>query len=165
MLNPCLKCRWHRSPIESEWRIYVSVMTHICVSKLTIICSDNGLSPGRRHAIIWTNAWILLTGPLGTKFSEILLESCKFSFKIMYLKLSSYNLRQFCVGPNEMIFGLNVSEALLCIHNSLGYSVWWICVSNVLTIRFASLSIFDLSVLHKCHWILFQWKFVMINRW
>ena len=35
-------------------------VTHICVSKLTIIGSDNGLSPGRRHAIIWTNARILL---------------------------------------------------------------------------------------------------------
>ena len=27
-------------------------VTHICVSKLTIIASDNGLSPGRRQAII-----------------------------------------------------------------------------------------------------------------
>ena len=46
-------------------------VTHICVSKLTIIGSDNGLSPGRRQAIIWTNAGILLIGPLGTNFSEI----------------------------------------------------------------------------------------------
>ena len=38
-------------------------MMHICVSKLTIIGSDNGLSPSRRQAIIWTNAWILLIGP------------------------------------------------------------------------------------------------------
>ena len=35
-------------------------MTHIWVSKLTIIGSDNGLSPSRRQAIIWTNAGILL---------------------------------------------------------------------------------------------------------
>ena len=34
-------------------------LTHICVSKLTIIGSDNGLSPGRRQAIIWTNDGIL----------------------------------------------------------------------------------------------------------
>ena len=27
-------------------------VTHICVSKLTIFGSDNGLSPGRRQAII-----------------------------------------------------------------------------------------------------------------
>ena len=38
--------------------------THICVGKLTIIGSDNGLSPGRSQAIIWTNAGILLIGPL-----------------------------------------------------------------------------------------------------
>ena len=42
-------------------------VTHICVGKLTIIGSDNGLSPGRRQAIIWTNAGILLIRPLGIK--------------------------------------------------------------------------------------------------
>ena len=36
-------------------------VTHICVGNLTIIGSDNGLSPGRRQAIIWTNVGILLT--------------------------------------------------------------------------------------------------------
>ena len=43
-------------------------VTHICVSEVIIIGSDNGLSPGRRQAIIWTNAGILLTGLLGTNF-------------------------------------------------------------------------------------------------
>ena len=42
---------------------------------------DNGLSPGRRGAIIWTNAGILLIGPLGTNFSEILIEIDIFSLK------------------------------------------------------------------------------------
>ena len=46
-------------------------VTHICVIELTIIGSNNGLSPGRRQAIIWTNAGILLIGILGTNFSEI----------------------------------------------------------------------------------------------
>ena len=46
-------------------------MTHICISKLTIIGSDNGLSPVQRQAIIKTNATIMLIGTLGTKFSEI----------------------------------------------------------------------------------------------
>ena len=45
-------------------------VTHICVAKLTNIGSDNGLSPGRRQAIIWTNAGILLIWPLGTNFSD-----------------------------------------------------------------------------------------------
>ena len=48
-------------------------VTHICVSKLTIIGSDNGLAPGRRQAIILTNAGIILIEPLGTNFSEILI--------------------------------------------------------------------------------------------
>ena len=56
-------------------------MTHICVGKLTIIGSDNGLSPGRRQAIIWTNAEILLIRPLRTNFSEILIEFHIFSIK------------------------------------------------------------------------------------
>ena len=47
---------------------------HIYVGNLTIIGSDNGLSPGRRQAIIWTNAGILLIEPLGTNFSEISIE-------------------------------------------------------------------------------------------
>ena len=49
-------------------------VTHICVGNLTIICSDNGLSPDRRQAITWTNVGILLIGPLGTNFSEMLIE-------------------------------------------------------------------------------------------
>ena len=49
-------------------------VTHICVSKLTIIGSDNGLSPGRLQAIIWTNDVILLIGALGTTFTEILIK-------------------------------------------------------------------------------------------
>ena len=46
-------------------------VTHICVGKVTIIGSDNGMSPGRRQAIIWTNTEILLIGPLGANFSEL----------------------------------------------------------------------------------------------
>ena len=60
-------------------------MTHICVGKQSIIGSDNGLSPGGRQAIIWTIAGILLIGPLGTNFSEILIEIHTFSFKKMHL--------------------------------------------------------------------------------
>ena len=46
-------------------------MTNICVGNLTIIGSNNGLSPGLRQAIIWTNAGILLIGPIETNFNEI----------------------------------------------------------------------------------------------
>ena len=82
-------------------------VTHICVSKLTIIGSDNGLSPGRRQAIIWTNAGILSTGPLGTNVSEILIEIYIFSFKKMQLKMPSGKWRPSCLG-------LNVLKGYLC---------------------------------------------------
>ena len=75
-------------------------MTHICVGKLTIIGSDNGLSPAWRQAIIWTNAGILLIGPLGTNFSEILIRIQTFSFTKMHLKMLSAKWRPFCLGLN-----------------------------------------------------------------
>ena len=86
----------------SHWIIHWGRLTHICVDKLTIIGSDNGLSPGRRQAIIWTNAGILLIGPLRTNFREILIEIYKFPFKKMYLKMSSGKSRPFCLGLNEL---------------------------------------------------------------
>ena len=73
-------------------------VTHICVSKLTIIGPDNGLSPGRRQTIVWTNAGILLIGPLVTNFSEILIKIHTFLFKKMHFKMSSGKLRPFCLG-------------------------------------------------------------------
>ena len=95
---------------EKLWQICLGLnvlthwgrVTHICVSKQTIIGSDNGLSPGRRQAIIWTNAGILLIGPLGTNFSEILIEIYIFSFKKMHLKMSSGNWQPFCLGLNAL---------------------------------------------------------------
>ena len=78
-------------------------VTHICVANLTIIGSDNGLSPGRRQAIIWTNAGILFIGPPGPpNFSEILIEILTFSFKKMRLKVSSAKWRPFCLGLNVL---------------------------------------------------------------
>ena len=62
----------------------------------------NGLSPGRRQAIIWTNAGILLIGPWGTNFSEILIGIQAFSFKEMHLKMSSAKWCQFCLGLNVL---------------------------------------------------------------
>ena len=88
---------------------------HICVSKLTIIGSDNGLSPARRQAIIWTNAGILLIGPLGTNLSEILIEILTFSFKKMLMKVLSAKRRPFCLGLNVLTTLINTSSAS-CIY-------------------------------------------------
>ena len=78
-------------------------VTHICASELTIIGSDNGLSPGRRQAIIWNNAWLLLIEPSGTNFSEISIGIQTFSFKKMHLNMSSAKWRPFCLGLSVLI--------------------------------------------------------------
>ena len=75
---------------------------HICVGKPIIIGSDTGLSPDRHQAIIWANAGILLIGPLGTNFSEILTGIQIFSFKKMHLQMSSAKWRPFCLGLNVL---------------------------------------------------------------
>ena len=73
--------------------------------KLTIIGANNGLSPRRRQAIIWTNDGLLLTGTLRTNFSEILNETHKltFSFKTMHLKMASAKWRPFSLGINVLM--------------------------------------------------------------
>ena len=95
-----------------------SRVTHICVNKLTIIGSGNGLSPGRRQAIIWTNAGILLNGPLGTNINQILIEIHIFSFKKISFKMSSGKWRPCCLG-------LNVSKTSFCIG----------CKANIIAIK------------------------------
>ena len=77
-------------------------VTHICLIKLTIIGSDNGLLPDQGQAIIWINAGFLSIGPLGTKFSEILIKISNFSFTKMHLKLSSAKWRPFCPEGDEL---------------------------------------------------------------
>ena len=96
-------------------------MTHVCVSKLIIIGLNNGLSPGRRQAILWTNAGILLIGPLGTNFSEILIEIHVFSFKKMHLKMSSGKRRPFCLSlnvlTNKLLINRDAMILMWCHHN------------------------------------------------
>ena len=99
---------------------------HICACRLTITGSDNGLSPGRRQAIIWTNAGILLLGPLGTNVSENSIEILTFSFTKMRLKVSSAKWRPFCLGLNALTllvlrleyFGLTMSVPCTCLSSS-----------------------------------------------
>ena len=61
----------------------------ICIGGLNIIGLDNDLSPGWSQAIIWTNTGILLIVPLGTNFSEILIQMHTCLFRGMHLKMSS----------------------------------------------------------------------------
>ena len=76
--------------LEFRWSLFLGL-------QLTIfhIGADNGLAPIRRQAIIWTNAGILLTGPLGRNL-----------FKKMHLKMSSLKCWPFCLSLNVLMFRL-----------------------------------------------------------
>ena len=106
-----INCSQSVSTLLTHW----GRVTHICVSKLNIIGSDNGLSPGRRQAIIWTNDGILLIRTLRTHFSEIVSEIHTFSFKKTHFKMSSGKWRPSCLG-------LNVLKAKC--HRWLNYILW-----------------------------------------
>ena len=101
LFDDALKTHWGR-------------VTHICVGNLTTIGSDNGLSPYRRQAIIWTNGGILLIGHIGTNLSEISIEILTFSFKKMRLKASSAKWRPFRLGLNVLTHWGRVTHA--CIY-------------------------------------------------
>ena len=77
-------------------------VTHICVSKLAIIGSDNGFLLRWCQANIWTNAWILVIWPLRTNFIENLLGIQRFLVKKMHLKMLSVMWRSFCLGLNVL---------------------------------------------------------------
>ena len=94
--------------------IIESLLTHwwyICVSKLTVIASDNDLSPGRRQAIIWTSAGMLLIGPLGTNFSENLIE------------IITFNSRK-CIWKCRLENGDRLVSASMCYRNAVTNPVW-----------------------------------------
>ena len=78
-----------------QWSINASV-------NYTIIGSDNGLSPDQRQAIILTNAGILLIEPLGTKFSQMIIDIHKFSSNNMHLKLLSAKWQPFRLSLNVL---------------------------------------------------------------
>ena len=128
-------------------------VTHICVSKLTIIGSDNGLSPDRRQAIIWTNAGILLIGPLGTNFSEILIGIQTFSFTKMRLKMSSAKWSPFCGGTVALhciskLVALIVSDRV-CEHSLFPSPLICPIIRNICIGPLAR----NLTIVGGCHFI------------
>ena len=92
MIKKCVSITtttWHINSCPTWWRIYASI-------NWDSIGSDNGLSPIRRQAIIWTNAGLLWIRPEETNVSEILFKIQNFSFTKMHLKISSAKRRTFC---------------------------------------------------------------------
>ena len=140
VIQYCLHC-----PTLTHW----GRVTHICVGKLTIINSDNGLSPQRRQAIIWTNAGILLIGPLGTNFNEILIENQTFSLKKTRLKMSSVKCCSFRLGLNVLnkvshsysYISNSIADALELLQSCTETSIWAPGFSKFSRIFYAARSI------------------------
>ena len=83
-------------------------VTHICVYELTIIGSDNDLSPWSAPSHYLNNSGRVLTGPSATIFSVILIEIHSFSFAKMHSKMSSGKWLPFCLGLSVLRRSLNV---------------------------------------------------------
>ena len=77
-------------------------VTHICVSKLTIIGIDNGLSPVRCQAIILTNAGMLLIRTFWTNVGKFHTFSCKkMHLKTVY-EMAAILSRPQCVNYDNI---------------------------------------------------------------
>ena len=122
-------------------------VTHICVSKLTIIGSDNGLPPDWRQAIIWTNAGLLLIQTLRTNFSEILIRIHTFSNKKMHLKMSSGKCWLFCLGLKVLIHKEITPNLYIFNYANPVYGVATIC-HQVCWLRWGHPSLFHTATYH-----------------
>ena len=83
-------------PIQTGDLTHWGRVTHICVSNLTIIVSDNGLSPGRHQSHYPNQCCFIVNWNLRKKFQWIIIEIKTFSVKNMQLKMSSGKWRPFC---------------------------------------------------------------------
>ena len=98
-LNQCWQdLQRHMASLGPNELTHWGLVTHTCISELTIIASDNGLLLGCRQTLFWTRAYWYL----GTNFSEIIIEIHTFSLKKMHLKMPSGNLWPFFLGLNVL---------------------------------------------------------------
>ena len=97
---------------------------HICVGDLTIIDSDNCLSHGRRQAIIWTNAELWLNGPLGTNFSEFLIEILTFSFQENAFESVVREMAAIFLGSNVLMI-IDTRFAFVANAVPIDVGCWW----------------------------------------
>ena len=102
---------------------------HICISKLTIIGSDNCLLPGQHQAIIWTCVGIVLIGPLGTNFNAIwTVKIHTFSIKKKHLNVLSGKWQPFCLSFNMLIHG-GLNKITVILQTFIMSAKWWLFCS------------------------------------
>ena len=133
-------------------------VTHIFVSKLTITRSDNGLSAPNHYS---NQCWNFFE-PLGTTFSEIVIEIHIFSFMEMHFKMSSAKWWPFCLGLNVLTWG---SDPLYTLLNHM----IWICYGcvkvNVITNINISCIVWILDHLFIVPCVACIYNFIKIKPW
>ena len=139
-------------------------MTHNCVGNLTIIASDNGLSPDRRQAIIWTNARVSVNGTLRNKLqwnlnwnSNIFIQENV--FESVVCEMAAILSRPQCVNAVLLIAPASYRG------RHLAYSVkWWLgmAVKHLLVLDWMFFCYFGFSITSIIYffwvltWIWFQ---------
>ena len=141
-------------------------MTHICISKLNTVGSDNGLSPGRHQAIILTNVLSFVNEIISGRSPDILK-------KYSILKNNRYDMRRIAelnVPPRRTqicdkavrVFGAsqwNKLEKYMLQHrfkNVLRNSCWnIICLDTMYEFCWMQIHFF-LYVIYLLHHVLFM---------
>ena len=105
---------WHIQN-TTIWLTHWDRVTHICVGKLIIIVSDNGLLPARRQAVIWHNIRDIVNWTLGNKLqwnfnrnSNIFIQEN--AFESVICEMASILYQPQCAEPS-----LDTGSAMLTI--------------------------------------------------
>ena len=99
------KTKWNSNTDFPPGRTFLTHwgrVAQLCVGRLVIIGSDNGLPPDRRQAFIWTNYGLLSIGLLQTYFSGNIIKIHQFPLTKMHVKMSSAKWRPSCLGFNVL---------------------------------------------------------------
>ena len=122
-------CLFNRNTPNTVVLTHWGRVTHICVSKLTIIGSDNGLSPGRHHHYL-NQCWNIVNSNLTNKLQwNLKRNSCIFihenGFENVVCEMASILSRPPCV-TNATIRAY-MWNRILCICFCSQYCTlsWW----------------------------------------
>ena len=151
--------------IGADWLTLWGRMTHICIGKLTIIGSDTGLSPGRRQAIIWTNAGIFywtLRNKLqwnSNRNSSIFIEEN--IFENVVCEMLSISSRSRCVNSLGYVGTyqfVDWTTDFIYLHQIQWFSKWY----HIWNQGWSTCLIFKINPLHLSHNIPQE---IIIKKW
>ena len=142
MMYPGLLIGSHAMKAWSHWNAFSSKRGILCRENKLHLLKKHGkclLSSVEGQAIIWSNAVILLIGPLGKNFFEIWPKLQQFSITKMNVKMSStgnhykwdWPKSQFCMPDDSVIVvwlrNIKVGNVYLFnfLHNTLKKSSFW----------------------------------------